>query len=161
MDFEDLGIEKIILIVAVLFIIGVAGFFLIKDLNNKNIEENETINTTNNMNQETNELKIETLKEGQGNSAQNGDVVSVHYVGTLENGIKFDSSLDRGQPFSFTLGAGQVIKGWDLGVIGMKIGEKRKLIIPSDFAYGDAGIPQAGIPAKATLIFEVELLAIN
>lgn len=105
-------------------------------------------------------LKIEVLKEGSGTEAKNGDKVSVHYVGTLTDGKKFDSSLDRGEPFSFVLGASQVIKGWDQGVLGMKVGEKRKLTIPSDLAYGDKGIPGV-IPPKATLIFEVELIRIN
>ena len=104
-------------------------------------------------------MKIEILKEGTAKPAKNGDTVSVHYVGTLENGTKFDSSVDRGTPFSFTLGIGQVIKGWDLGVVGMKVGEKRKLTIPPDLAYGATG---AGtIPPNATLIFEVELLDID
>ena len=109
---------------------------------------------------EDQELKIEVLQEGTGEEAKNGDNVSVHYVGTLQDGTKFDSSIDRGTPFSFDLGAGKVIKGWDLGVLGMKIGEKRKLTIPSNLAYGDDGIPDV-IPPKATLIFEVELLDIN
>jgi len=121
----------------------------------QNKEEN---NNTQSM--EDQELKIEVLQEGTGEEAKNGDNVSVHYVGTLEDGTKFDSSIDRGTPFSFDLGAGKVIKGWDLGVLGMKIGEKRKLTIPSDLAYGDDGIPNV-IPPKATLIFEVELLDIN
>lgn len=105
-------------------------------------------------------ITIEALKEGQGEAAKSGNTVSVHYTGTLENGTKFDSSLDRGQPFSFVLGSGYVIKGWDIGVEGMKIGEKRKLTIPSELAYGAAG---AGglIPPNATLIFEVELLEIK
>ena len=111
-------------------------------------------------NMENEELKIEVLQEGTGQEAKNGDNVSVHYVGTLEDGTKFDSSIDKGAPFSFDLGAGRVIKGWDLGVLGMKIGEKRKLTIPSDLAYGDDGMPNV-IPPKATLIFEVELLDIN
>ena len=106
------------------------------------------------------ELKVEILNEGQGKTAENGNNVSVHYIGMLEDGTKFDSSLDRGVPFDFDLGAGQVIKGWDLGVLGMKIGEKRRLIIPSDLAYGENGIPGA-IPPNATLIFEVELLEIK
>ena len=106
-----------------------------------------------------NGLKIETLKEGRGEEVKNGDTVSVHYTGTLEDGTKFDSSLDRGTPFSFQLGAGRVIKGWDLGILEMKVGEKRKLTIPSDLAYGPNGIPNV-IPPSAVLVFEIELLDI-
>lgn len=105
-------------------------------------------------------LEIEVLKEGAGQSAKEGDSVAVHYTGTLENGAKFDSSLDRGQPFVFTLGIGQVIKGWDEGVLGMKIGEKRKLTIAPELAYGATGAGDI-IPPNATLIFEVELLEIG
>ncbi|PLW06782.1 hypothetical protein PCANC_23042 [Puccinia coronata f. sp. avenae] len=94
-------------------------------------------------------------------TSKNGDKLSMHYTGTLQStGAKFDSSLDRNQPFDFTLGAKQVIKGWDQGLQGMCIGEKRKLVIPPQLAYGDGG---AGgiIPGGATLIFDVELLSIN
>lgn len=106
------------------------------------------------------ELEIKVLKEGSGVEAQNGDTVYVHYTGKLDDGTVFDSSVTRGTPFDFELGAGRVIKGWDLGVKGMKVGEKRELIIPSKLGYGDAGAPPT-IPGKATLTFEVELLSIN
>lgn len=106
------------------------------------------------------ELEVEVLIEGEGEQAESGDSVSVHYTGTFTDGTKFDSSLDRGAPFVFTLGAGEVIMGWDLGVQGMQIGEKRKLTIPSDLAYGPEG-RSGSIPPNATLIFEVELLKIN
>src|ERR1700723_4635423 len=106
------------------------------------------------------ELKIETLKPGTGAAAKAGDRVTVHYVGTLADGKKFDSSRDRGEGFSFGLGAGQVIKGWDQGVAGMLIGQMRKLTIPPHLAYGDRGFPPV-IPPGSTLVFEVELLDVK
>ncbi len=102
-------------------------------------------------------MKIEDLLEGSGAEAKAGQTVSVHYVGTLLDGTKFDSSRDRGTPFKFPLGAGRVIQGWDRGVAGMKIGGQRKLTIPPDLAYGARGFPPV-IPANATLVFEIELL---
>lgn len=104
-------------------------------------------------------LKYLDLVEGNGDFPKKGQKVKVHYVGTLENGSKFDSSVDRGQPFEFTIGVGQVIKGWDEGVATMKIGGKRQLIIPAALGYGERALPQ--IPANSTLIFEVELLGIK
>ena len=89
-----------------------------------------------------------------------GSAVTVHYTGWLEDGTKFDSSVDRAQPFAFVLGRGQVIKGWDEGVLSMRVGGKRKLIIPSDLGYGDRGFGTV-IPPRATLVFEVELLRIS
>ena len=105
-------------------------------------------------------MKIIDHQIGTGAEAKPGNKVSVHYTGTLENGSKFDSSLDRGDPFVFTLGKGQVIKGWDQGIAGMKVGGKRRLEIPPELGYGARGFPGA-IPPNAKLIFEVELLAVS
>ena len=106
------------------------------------------------------ELQIEELKAGTGASAASGHKVDVHYTGWLLDGTKFDSSLDRGKPFSFVLGKGQVIQGWDKGVQGMKVGGKRKLTVPPELGYGTRGFPGA-IPPNATLVFEVELLGVS
>jgi FKBP-type peptidyl-prolyl cis-trans isomerase FkpA len=105
-------------------------------------------------------MKIETIVSGGGPVPKQGDTVNVHYTGWLTNGTKFDSSVDRNEPFAFVLGAGQVIQGWDQGVATMKVGDKARLTIPPELAYGEAGYPGA-IPPRATLIFEVELLSIS
>lgn len=104
------------------------------------------------------ELQIEDVEVGDGAEAQTGQTVAVHYVGTLEDGTKFDSSRDRGQPFTFTIGAGRVIEGWEIGIVGMKEGGVRNLTIPPELAYGEDG--QGPIPPNATLNFEVELISI-
>lgn len=106
------------------------------------------------------DMKADILRPGSGEGAKAGNTVTVHYTGTLENGQKFDSSLDRGEPFSFKLGAGTVIRGWDAGLVGMKVGEKRRLTVPPELGYGSRGVPGV-IPPNATLIFEVELLGIR
>lgn len=144
-------ILSIVLALIVVSLIYYFGFYEKKPI----VEENNNTIMAN-----EDKLKIEILKEGTGSAIANNSMAIVHYTGTLLDGTKFDSSLDRGQPFSFKLGAGQVIAGWDQGVLGMKVGEKRKLTIAPELAYGATG---AGgiIPPNATLIFEVELLEIQ
>jgi FKBP-type peptidyl-prolyl cis-trans isomerase len=105
-------------------------------------------------------LQVVDLVKGTGRQAELGDTATVHYTGWLANGTKFDSSLDRKEPFSFRLGAGQVIRGWDEGVMGMKVGGKRKLIIPPQLGYGARGAGNV-IPPNATLTFEVEVLGLR
>lgn len=119
-----------------------------------------TIDEGDNENMNTDQLKIEDIKEGTGTEAVNGKKVTVNYKGTLLDGSQFDSSYDRGVPFSFNLGAGEVIKGWDLGVLGMKVGGKRHLTIPSELGYGERGAGN-DIPPNSTLIFEIELLEVE
>ena len=160
-----------------IFVLVIVGFLFwqknIVDTKNLNTQESTTTeneslsenlnNIDNNMDNqpvEGEELKIEVIQEGEGIEAKNGDTVSVHYTGYLTNGQVFDSSIGRGQPIEFVLGIGGVIKGWDQGVLGMKVGEKRKLSIPSDLGYGSAGAG-GSIPPDATLIFEVEMIKIN
>ncbi|MBU4030830.1 FKBP-type peptidyl-prolyl cis-trans isomerase [Patescibacteria group bacterium] len=143
--------KNIILSVVVLVVV-VGGFYLLSKIPSDEAVKEVDLGD---------ELRAEIAREGTGAEAKNGDKVSVHYVGVLEDGTKFDSSLDRGQPFVFSLGAGQVISGWDLGVVGMKVGEIRRLYIPSAYGYGEAGAGNGLIPANANLVFEVELLGIE
>lgn len=121
---------------------------------NTNPESDEKVMTT------PSGLKYTELKEGNGATPKTGQTVVVHYTGTLEDGTKFDSSRDRNQPFSFKLGVGQVIKGWDEGLSTMKVGSRRQLIIPPELGYGSRGAGGV-IPPNATLIFDVELLKIS
>jgi FKBP-type peptidyl-prolyl cis-trans isomerase len=105
-------------------------------------------------------MRIEKIVAGSGPAPKQGDTVTVHYTGWLSDGTKFDSSLDRDEPFSFVLGAGQVIRGWDEGVATLRVGDKARLTLPPEFAYGKEGYPGA-IPPNATLLFEVELLSVS
>ena len=140
--------QRILLSALGVFIVAVLAYFAFQS-----ISEPEQTTTDSG-------LVIEDLTVGSGAEAKTGDTVSVHYTGTLIDGSKFDSSLDRGTPFTFTLGAGQVIQGWDEGIAGMKVGGKRKLTIPPELGYGASGYPPV-IPKNATLIFEVELVEIK
>lgn len=106
------------------------------------------------------DLKVETQVSGNGATPKKGQLVTVHYTGKFTDGRKFDSSVDRNEPFSFVLGEGQVIAGWDQGIAKMKVGDKVTMTIPPELAYGDAGYPGA-IPPRSTLIFEVELLSVD
>lgn len=166
---------KLVVVGLILLLVVVAVFyFLIKPrelkaptnnegatLEQQSAAEGGEISSDNNSNSQTamDQLKIETIKEGTGVAAKAGDTLTVNYVGTLTDGTKFDSSIDRDEPFIFTLGAGQVIQGWDEGMVGMKVGEKRKLTIPAELGYGNRAI--GPIPANSTLIFEVDLLSIK
>jgi FKBP-type peptidyl-prolyl cis-trans isomerase len=106
-------------------------------------------------------LQIVDIVAGSGDSPSPGQTVIVHYTGWLTNGTKFDSSIDRGEPFEFQIGVGQVIQGWDQGVMTMKVGGKRKLTIPPELAYGSRDVGDGLIPANSTLVFEVELLEVK
>ncbi len=151
-------------------LLAIAGFFIYlnkpadkKSDNSTPVEtkiQNTPMDTTINNSTDSGKLIIEDLKVGDGREAKIGDTVVMNYIGTLVDGTKFDSSYDRNQPFTTQIGVGQVIKGWDEGVPGMKIGGKRKLTIPPDLGYGSTGAG-AAIPPNATLIFEVELLDIK
>jgi FKBP-type peptidyl-prolyl cis-trans isomerase len=146
---------RIAIIVVVVAMVAVGAFFVVQKQKTK-------IAATGGGNMITTQsgLQYQDLVVGSGAEAVAGKSVSVHYTGTLQDGSKFDSSVDRNQPYTFTLGAGEVIPGWDEGVAGMKVGGKRKLVIPPNLAYGAQGYPPV-IPANATLTFDVELLEVK
>lgn len=108
-----------------------------------------------------NGLEMQDVIVGAGQEAKSGDMLAAHYTGTLTDGTKFDSSYDRGQPFAFVLGAGKVIKGWDIGLVGMRVGGKRKLIIPPELGYGDRDVGNGIIPSNSTLYFDIELIGME
>jgi FKBP-type peptidyl-prolyl cis-trans isomerase FkpA len=138
--FLIIGVIVLILILGVIFLLS------------KNVVNNPSNFMVQN-------VKVEILKRGNGSIASVGDTVKVNYTGTLIDGKKFDSSFDRNQPFLFTLGENRVIQGWELGVVGMKVGEKRKLTIPPELGYGAQAIGEI-IPANSTLVFEIDLLEV-
>lgn len=156
--------KKVIIQVLIVSLLSLFVIFIyqrvFKDKEINYTEDSSIINQENNMENQITELQIEILQEGTGEGAVNGNTVTVHYTGTLLDGTKFDSSVDKDTPFSFELGAGQVIQGWEQGILGMKVGEKRKLTIPSDLAYGEYGAGSI-IGPNEPLIFEVEMLEIN
>jgi len=147
--------KKIIVALLTLAVLILGSYYFLKNTTNE-VNQNMPVSLST-QNQE--DLKIEDLEVGQGQEIKEGDTVQVHYLGTLTNGEKFDSSYDRNQPFEFQVGAGQVIQGWDQGLLGMRIGGKRKLTIPSYLGYGNQSA--GSIPPNSTLIFEVELIDIK
>lgn len=151
-DKITLSIGAIVLIIIVLFLYGPVDF------SKQTVKETSLV--TKGADMPAGELLIEDLQEGSGQRVvEVGDDITIHYRGTLTNGEVFDSSIDRGEPFKTRIGVGQVIAGWDEGVLGMKVGGKRKLTVPPDKAYGNRAI--GSIPANSTLIFELELLSID
>ena len=154
-----------ILISVIVLIIIIVGIYFLTQGNNKAstaaLSQSLSQNVQTPASYEIQGMKIETLKEGSGAGAKAGDAVTVNYTGTLTDGTKFDSSLNPGRtPFQFTLGQNRVIQGWELGVAGMKVGEKRKLTIPPELGYGSQAVGGV-IPANSTLVFEIDLLGIN
>lgn len=138
--------NKALIIISIILIVGVAiGIYLKLNNSPKNFDIQG--------------MKVEILQEGTGEGAKSGDKIKVDYTGTLTDGTKFDSSIGR-EPFEYTLGQNQVIQGWELGLVGMKVGEKRKLTIPPELAYGERQVGSL-IPANSTLVFEIDMLSIN
>ena len=151
--------KTIIILVIILILIAVGVYFWFQPPKKDWVGTNQNQQTS--ASYDIQGMKVEILTQGSGVEAKAGNTVTVNYTGTLVDGTKFDSSLNPGRtPFEFTLGKNRVIQGWELGVLGMKIGEKRKLTIPPELGYGAQGAGGV-IPPNATLIFEIDLLAIN
>jgi FKBP-type peptidyl-prolyl cis-trans isomerase len=148
----------LITIVVVLLVVVILGAYFIFNYNKSSSQPSKNGNGLTEF--EVQGMKVKILSYGSGAEAKVGDLVTTHYVGILEDGKEFDSSVGRNLPFSFQLGQGRVIRGWDLGVVGMKVGEKRELTIPPDLAYGLDGFPPT-IPPQANLIYTITLLEIS
>ena len=169
--------NKTFIYAVIVVIVGVAGWFFVQKFRNSSEDDQADVQDSEitkvedsddkNVSKEGKWVKLEgglqyqDVVIGTGQEAKNGDAIAAHYLGTLEDGAKFDSSYDRGQPFAFILGKGSVIKGWDIGVAGMKVGGKRKLIIPSDLGYGARGVSGGQIPPNAILLFDIELVGVQ
>ena len=147
----------VIVVILVVIILGV--YFLVANYNKVGVSDNNNGGSMAVSKFEIQGMKVEILKEGSGVEARAGDLVTTHYAGMLQDGKEFDSSIKRNAPFTFQLGQGRVIKGWDLGVLGMKVGEERKLTIPPELAYGLDGFPPT-IPQKAILTYVISVLKI-
>jgi FKBP-type peptidyl-prolyl cis-trans isomerase len=154
MDKKNILIGGLVLLIVIIGII----YFSMQPKNPPQNQQNQNRQNSNTF--DIQGMKVEILQQGSGAAAKSGDKATVDYVGTLQNGTKFDASADHGGPFTFTLGENRVIQGWELGVTGMKVGEKRKLTIPPELAYGSQGAGNV-IPPNSTLIFEVTLQGIN
>jgi FKBP-type peptidyl-prolyl cis-trans isomerase len=151
--------EKIAVTVAVILVVIILLIGIFNSIANNRASNNGAVKETFMEQQHGTGLITKDIVIGEGEEAVAGVTVTTHYTGTLDDGTVFDSSVTRGAPFSFTLGVGQVIKGWDLGIAGMKVGGKRELTIPANLAYGDRAI--GAIPAGSVLHFEVELLGVG
>jgi len=136
-----------------------SGTVVVSDGVNETKERESALRKSLDNNGKLKNMVIDDIKTGEGREVMKGDTVSVHYVGTLQNGTEFDNSKKRGEPFEFTVGAGQVIQGWDEGLVGMKVGGQRILIIPPEMAYGERGV--GPIPGNATLVFSIELVDVK
>jgi len=152
-EITDYGTRSMIMRTTILaFVLLAAGCNLTREYPGEATENPEAVRPSG--------LRYIELRPGEGTEAKSGDNVSVHYTGYLMNGKKFDSSLDRGEPITFQLGSGQVIKGWDEGLEGMRVNQKRKLVIPPQLAYDDRGVPGV-IPPGSELVFDVELVQVQ
>lgn len=171
-------VKNTFIYIVVIALISIAGWFFINkarnaskvsDINSITSETSDSTPTPTSTVEDSktqgwiklpNGLQVQDVSVGYGKEAHEGDMVAAHYSGTLSDGTKFDSSYDRGQPFSFVLGGGMVIKGWDIGLVGMKVGGKRKLIIPPDLGYGERGAGEI-IGPNTTLYFDIELVDVQ
>ena len=154
--------QAIVVLIIGIVLLGIASFFIFRIPDTMQpLRQPEPIKdtTTDSTDVKVKGLKTEDIQVGTGKEVKSGDTVVIHYLGTLTDGTKFDSSYDRGKPFETQIGTGQVIKGWDLGVVDMKVGGKRRLTIPPEFGYGNQAV--GSIPANSTLIFEVELVDVK